>query len=183
MCDPADCSPPGSSVYGILQARILQWVAMSSSRGSSCPRDRTHISCISHLGRRILYSWDTWEAPDQDYTGCKCQSLTWSPVHGTPGPVLLAALQGHPCNGWGRLLWMLEMLYVPPGAQGKQGRGSEAKPASTQRPWNTPLTLPVGNLRDLVTLTEVGSGQTWTCHRTRCPGDPEYSLQILLFGE
>ena len=39
LCDPMDCSPPGSSVRGILQARILEWVAMPSSRGSSQPRD------------------------------------------------------------------------------------------------------------------------------------------------
>ena len=42
-CDPMDCSPPGSSVHGILQARILEWVAMPSSRGSSRPRDQTCI--------------------------------------------------------------------------------------------------------------------------------------------
>ena len=47
LCDPMDCSPPGSSVHGILQARILEWVAMPSSRGSSRPRDRTCISCGS----------------------------------------------------------------------------------------------------------------------------------------
>ena len=41
FCDPMDCSPLGSSVYGILQARILEWVAISFSRGSSQPRDRT----------------------------------------------------------------------------------------------------------------------------------------------
>ena len=39
LCNPMDCSPPGSSVHGILQARILEWVAMPSSRGSSQPRD------------------------------------------------------------------------------------------------------------------------------------------------
>ena len=39
LCDPMGCSPPGSSVHGILQARILEWVAMSSSRGYSQPRD------------------------------------------------------------------------------------------------------------------------------------------------
>ena len=44
---PHDCSPPGSSVHGILQARILEWVAMPSSRGSSQPRDRTQVSCIA----------------------------------------------------------------------------------------------------------------------------------------
>ena len=54
-----DCSPPGSSVRGILQTRILEWAATSFSRGSSRPRNRTHVSCI---GRQILYHWATWEA-------------------------------------------------------------------------------------------------------------------------
>ena len=45
LCDPMDCSPSGSSVHGILQASILEWVALPSSRGSSQPRDRTCISC------------------------------------------------------------------------------------------------------------------------------------------
>ena len=53
-CDPTDCSPSGSSVHGISQARILEWVATSSSRGSSWPRDRTLVSCI---GKPILYHW------------------------------------------------------------------------------------------------------------------------------
>ena len=47
LCDPMDCSPPGSSVHGILQARTLEWVAMPSSRGSSRPRDRTCVSCTA----------------------------------------------------------------------------------------------------------------------------------------
>ena len=47
LCDPVDCSPPGSSVHGILQARILEWVAISFSRGSSRPRDRTQVSGIA----------------------------------------------------------------------------------------------------------------------------------------
>ena len=46
-----DCSPPGSSVHGISQARILEWVAISFSRGSSRPRDGTYVSCI---GRQML---------------------------------------------------------------------------------------------------------------------------------
>ena len=61
-CDPWDCSPPGSSIHGILQARILSWVAIPFSRGSSWPRDHTCISCISCIGRQILYHWATWEA-------------------------------------------------------------------------------------------------------------------------
>ena len=55
LCNPRDCSPPGSSVLGILQARILEWVAISSSRGSSRPRDWTHVSYISCIGRWALY--------------------------------------------------------------------------------------------------------------------------------
>ena len=61
LCNPMDCGPPGSSVRGILQARILERVAVSSSRGSSQPRDRTCVSCISCTGRRILYPWITRE--------------------------------------------------------------------------------------------------------------------------
>ena len=51
-------SLPGSSVHGILQARILEWAALLSSQGSSRPRDWTHVSGI---GRRVLYHWPTWE--------------------------------------------------------------------------------------------------------------------------
>ena len=61
LCNPMD-SPPGSSVQEILQARILEWVAISFSRGSSQPRDWTHVSCVSCIGRWILYHWATWEA-------------------------------------------------------------------------------------------------------------------------
>ena len=59
LCDPIDGSSPGSSVHGILQARILEWVAMHFSRRSSQPRDQTYLSCI---GRRIFYHCATWEA-------------------------------------------------------------------------------------------------------------------------
>ena len=55
LCDPMDCSPPASSIYRILQARILEWVAISFSRGSSQARDQTCVSCISCIGRQILY--------------------------------------------------------------------------------------------------------------------------------
>ena len=51
-----DCNPPGSSVHGILQARILEWVALPSCRGSFPPRDWTHVSYISCIGRRVLYT-------------------------------------------------------------------------------------------------------------------------------
>ena len=60
FCDLMDCSPPGSSVHGIFQARILEWVVISSSRGSSPFRDWAFVFCI---GRWILYHWGTWESP------------------------------------------------------------------------------------------------------------------------
>ena len=58
LCDPMD--PPGSSVHGIFQARILEWVAISYSRGSSRPRDRTCVSHVSFTGRQNLYHHATW---------------------------------------------------------------------------------------------------------------------------
>ena len=61
-CCPMDCSPPGFSVHGILQTRILEWVAMPSSRGSSWPKGWRHGPCASCIGRQILSCWATREA-------------------------------------------------------------------------------------------------------------------------
>ena len=66
LCNPMDCSLPGSPVHGILLARILEPVALASSKGSSSPRDQTRVSCI---GRWILYHWATREAHGQAYNG------------------------------------------------------------------------------------------------------------------
>ena len=55
LCDPMDCSLLGSYIHGILQAEILEWVAMPSSKGSSRCRDQTHISLGSCIGRWVLY--------------------------------------------------------------------------------------------------------------------------------
>ena len=63
LCDPMNCSLPGSSVHGIILARILEWIVISSSRGFSWSRDWTHSSCGSCFGGQILYHWPTWEAP------------------------------------------------------------------------------------------------------------------------
>ena len=57
LCDLMDCCQPGSSVQGILQARTLEWVAISFSRGSSQPTDQTCVSYLSCIGRQILYHW------------------------------------------------------------------------------------------------------------------------------
>ena len=59
LCNPVDYNLPGSSVHGILQARVLEWVAISFSRGSSPPRDQTQVS---HLGGRRFNLWATREA-------------------------------------------------------------------------------------------------------------------------
>ena len=61
LCNPKDCSPPGSSVFGIFQVRTLEWVAISSSRESSQPKDQTLIS--SYISRWILYHWATQGSP------------------------------------------------------------------------------------------------------------------------
>ena len=57
FCDSMDCSPPGSSVHGLVQARILEWAAISFSRGSSRPRNQTCLSYGSCICRRVLYHW------------------------------------------------------------------------------------------------------------------------------
>ena len=63
-------TPPGSSVHGIFQARILEWVAISYSRESSRPRDRTRVSCISCNGRWILYHCATWAKDRNNLNVC-----------------------------------------------------------------------------------------------------------------
>ena len=69
LCDPMDHRLPGSSVHGTLQAWILEWVVMSSSRGSSWPRDWTSISYISCIGRWVLYH--------QCHQGSPCNAPKW----------------------------------------------------------------------------------------------------------
>ena len=67
LCDPMGCSPPGSSVHRILQARISEWVAIPFSRRSSQPRDRTWVSCI----RQILHHLGHQECPKRSCEGSK----------------------------------------------------------------------------------------------------------------
>ena len=61
LCDPMDCSLPGSSIHGILQAKILEWVAIPFSRESSQPADQTQVFCIAG---RFFTIWTTWEVPE-----------------------------------------------------------------------------------------------------------------------
>ena len=62
LWDSMDCSPPDSSIHGVFQARILEHIAISSSRGSSWPKDWTWISCVSCTGRWVLHPWAIWES-------------------------------------------------------------------------------------------------------------------------
>ena len=76
LCNPMDCSPPGYSVHEILQARILEWVAIPFSRESSKPRDQTWVSCIA--GRFITITGSDGKNP---YLGsCKCFLLGTLPL-------------------------------------------------------------------------------------------------------
>ena len=67
FCDPMGCSLPASPVQDIFQARILEWVTISFSRGSSPPRDGTLVSCISGIGRWVLYQLSHWGSPNNYY--------------------------------------------------------------------------------------------------------------------
>ena len=75
--DPIDCSPPVSSVCGIHQARNLNWIAMSSSRGSSQPWDQTHFPYVSCIGRQVLYHWCHLGSSGDCILACEgCHELT-----------------------------------------------------------------------------------------------------------
>ena len=63
LCSTMDCFPPGSSVHGILQARILEWVAISSSRASFQPKNRTCTFYVSYNGRWVLYHYSHLGSP------------------------------------------------------------------------------------------------------------------------
>ena len=78
LFNPMDCNLSGSSVHGILQARILKWVAISSSRGSSQPRDWTQVSYISCIVRQVL---SHWYPPGEAHQYIKCyiiRSTFWT---------------------------------------------------------------------------------------------------------
>ena len=92
LCNLMDCSLPGSSVHGILPARILAWIAMPSSRGSSPPRDLTQISYVSCTGRLGLYHWVQFicnivlvaamrQSGSVIYTHISTLAAQWSRIH------------------------------------------------------------------------------------------------------
>ena len=109
FCDSMDCSPRGFSVRGILQARILEWVAISFSRGSSWSRDWTQVSCIAD---RFFTIWATREARLPKEEGFSEETVipkkqpsrapSWLVSHNTSGMCLLAA---HPLPRRGAWAW------------------------------------------------------------------------------
>ena len=100
LCDPMDCSLPGSSVHGILQARILEWVALPSSRGSSQPRDLTCVSCLLH-----------WQAGPLPLTPPGKPKLSPSPLNLTSNQCYFY----HPRSGYAHLLYCLNHMQLLPG--------------------------------------------------------------------
>ena len=100
LCDSADCSSPGSSVYGLLQARILEWVAISISRGSSWPRYQIQTSLT---GGRFFTVWAMWECslplnlsptacPPPSYTSRSSQSTKLSSLRYTAASYFLRTI-------------------------------------------------------------------------------------------
>ena len=89
LCNPMDCSPPGSSVHGILQARTLEWVAMPSSRGSSQPRDGT---CVSNTAARFFTTAPPGNppckqtAPRAFWGEQRRMRESWASLEGSGGP-------------------------------------------------------------------------------------------------
>ena len=95
LCDPADYSLPGFSIHGILQARILGWIAITSSRESSRTRDWTCVSSVSCIGRWVLYHQHhnvlslfqrrrDWIGRGNWGTGCWKQNFTWGGKRSLP---------------------------------------------------------------------------------------------------
>ena len=96
LCDPMGCSLLGSSVHGILQARILEWVAISFSRGSSWPRTQTRVSCIAG---RFFTIWTTREA---------VHPLLSNKFH----PCCEPGVRAGPCSGSQCFLLQVQLLMV-----------------------------------------------------------------------
>ena len=121
LCNPMDCSLPGSSVHGILQARILKWVAISSSRGFSWPRIWTCVSCLEQWWVGSLTTSATWEAhvqkgvqQTQRIEKAGCNLSTWMPNPRLLPLHTLPPRSSHLCNVIpGNIYKMQEFARVP----------------------------------------------------------------------
>ena len=151
-----DFSPPGSSVHGISQERILEWVAISFSRGSSWPWDWTCVSCI---GRRGLYNWATWEAPYILIVDVQSLShvLTFLPPHGQhhsrflcPPPSPRVFSSSHPLSWWCYPSLVQFSCSVVPDALRSHGPQHARSPCLSPAPGVYPNSCPL----------------SWWCHPT-----------------
>ena len=93
LCDLINCSPPCSFVHGIFQARTLEWAAISSSRGSSQPRDRTWVSCVSCTGRRISLPLVPPEKPSYTLTCSQTEEMPPLIGEGDGNPLQCSCLE------------------------------------------------------------------------------------------
>ena len=106
-----DCSLPGSSVHGISQARILEWVSMPSSRGSSLPRDSTCISYVSGTdGTQLLHHFPAWEDTSEEVKANEPTRVEpWSNRIGvlisrdTRELIFSSGIKGESCNDTGEV--------------------------------------------------------------------------------
>ena len=99
LCDPMDCSLLGSSIHRIFQTRVLEWIAISFSRGSSRPRDQTRVS---HIAGRHFTIWATWEAQRAPGAGEK-----WSPnPFSLEKTLMLGKVEGKRRKWWQRMRWL-----------------------------------------------------------------------------
>ena len=122
LCNPIDCSPPGSSIHGILQVRILEWISIPSSRGSSQTRDQTLVSCITGT---LLTIWATYMLDYNEssiykftqtlYTECKPSKLNskWVRVPKVRFVTIINTLQWHQKQ---RRVYPSDMIVPPPRA-------------------------------------------------------------------
>ena len=100
VCDPMDCSLPGSSVHGISQARILEWVVISFSRGTSRPRDQTQVSCIAG---RFFNVW-AMSVLFVHSIGCITISVLW--IRKPKLREVMWPFHVHPANKWWTWDWI-----------------------------------------------------------------------------
>ena len=107
LCGSMDCILPGPSVYGIFQARILEWVAVSSSRGSFQRRDCTQVSCVSCIGSRIFYHWATEKPWSLEFPKRKLQ------CHPLCMTMLLLRCQGKSGVGTHWYWCQMQLLFGP----------------------------------------------------------------------
>ena len=103
LCDPVDYIPPGSFLHGIFQARILEWVAISSSRGSSLPKDQTQVSWVSCSFRWILYHWATGK-PKFESLRCRAPKAVSKTLDCTSTASRGLVLAAPACVSWGSVV-------------------------------------------------------------------------------